>query len=363
MDNNCWSNADCRTSGFKGSNRLEHANLLQTAQAASTPWDAAGAENSPWIQGTAWAIFCVRWRKSALCWVRWRRPAPWSLLLEWRTAGFVILFLIFGSTAAIAQDDAAFYRSNCGACHTIGNGPRVGPDLKGVTQRKDLQWLLEFMQDPKKVVDSGDPYAKNVVKASHGMVMPRVPGVDHERAEALLNFIDKESGSAQLDAGSAAAAARPIASEDISRGKALFIGRRALLNGGPACISCHTVSHVAPLGGGVLGPDLTQIVERLGGVSSIAAWLESPPTPTMRSTYNRRALRGDEVRALTAFLESAGAQTKAHAEVGGKWTATSFFLFGLIGSLGLLGLMELFWKNRFRAVRRPLVAKRRQQLW
>ena len=60
---------------------------------------------------------------------------------------------------------------------------------------------------------------------------------------------------------------------------------------------------------------------------------------------------------------SSEAQTKAHAEVGGKWPAASFLLIGLAGSLGVLGLMELFWKNRFRAVRRPLVAKRRQQPW
>jgi mono/diheme cytochrome c family protein len=265
--------------------------------------------------------------------------------------------------AAIAQDDAAFYRSNCSGCHTIGGGPKVGPDLKGVTQRRDRRWLLEFMQDPKKVIDSGDAYTKSLVKAYHGMVMPRLPGVDHERAEALLDFINKQSGSAQSGTGSANATARPITAEDISRGRALFIGRRALANGGPACISCHTVSHVAPLGGGGLGPDLTQSVERLGGVSSVSAWLGSPPTPTMRATYNGRALRDNEVRELVAYLKSAGAQTNVHAEAGGKWPAASFLLISLAGGLGVLGLMELFWKNRFRAVRRPLVTKRGQQPW
>jgi hypothetical protein len=83
----------------------------------------------------------------------------------------------------------------------------------------------------------------------------------------------------------------------------------------------------------------------------------------MRATYNGRALRDNEVRELVAYLKSAGAQINVHAEVGGIWPAASFLLIGLAGGLGVLGLMELFWKNRFRAVRRPLVTKRGQQPW
>lgn len=344
------SNPGCRRFGLEISKSLLHRKLFKSLLKAFA-LQAPGADRRRWIQPA---------RQPAL-WVKSRRSSAWIPAAEYRRSLLVLLILMFMSTEAIAQDEAAFYRTNCAACHTIGGGPRVGPDLKGVTQRRDRHWLLEFMQNPKKVVDSGDAYAKSLVKNSHGLVMPTLPGLDHERAEALLNFLDKGSGSAQGEGGFATATtARPITVADISRGKAIFIGRRPLANRGPACISCHNVAHAAPLGGGGLGPDLTESVERLGGVSSITAWLGSPPTPTMRATYRGRALQEDEVRELVAYLQSAGAQSKAHAGAGGQWRAASFFLIGLAGCLGVLGLMELFWKNRFRAVRRPLVTKRRQ---
>ena len=275
---------------------------------------------------------------------------------------FLIGLITFLSMSAAAQDQAAFYRANCGACHTIGGGPRVGPDLKGVTQRKDREWLLRFIQDPKGVLDSGDAYAKKVVAQSHGMVMPAVPGVDHGRAEGLLNFIDSQSGSAQPGSGSVkAATAQPVTTADISRGKELVVGNRALSNGGAPCVSCHTVHDLASLGGGRLGPDLTRSVERLGGSGGMAAWLEATPTPTMRAAYRDHALETNEIRELVAYFEWAAKQDQAHPESSAQWPASSFLLIGIGGGLAALAVMELFWRNRFRGVRRSLVTAKRGQ--
>jgi len=41
-----------------------------------------------------------------------------------------------------------FFQSRCGACHTIGNGDRVGPDLAGVTTRRDRAWLSRYLAEP-----------------------------------------------------------------------------------------------------------------------------------------------------------------------------------------------------------------------
>ena len=36
----------------------------------------------------------------------------------------------------------------CSPCHTIGGGDTTGPDLAGVTERRDEAWLARWMEDP-----------------------------------------------------------------------------------------------------------------------------------------------------------------------------------------------------------------------
>src|SRR5262247_2965138 len=49
------------------------------------------------------------------------------------------------------------FQSRCGACHTIGQGDRVGPDLAGVTTRRDRTWLARYLAEPDRVRAEGDP--------------------------------------------------------------------------------------------------------------------------------------------------------------------------------------------------------------
>ena len=63
----------------------------------------------------------------------------------------VLLFPAIGWT----QDSPDFFRQNCMNCHTIGGGRLTGPDLKDVSQRKDREWLIGFMMNPKAYIDSG----------------------------------------------------------------------------------------------------------------------------------------------------------------------------------------------------------------
>jgi len=51
------------------------------------------------------------------------------------------------------------FQSRCEACHTIGAGDRLGPDLKGVTQRRDRNWLTRYVAQPEKMLAEGDPIA------------------------------------------------------------------------------------------------------------------------------------------------------------------------------------------------------------
>jgi len=53
------------------------------------------------------------------------------------------------------------FESKCVACHAItgGEGKKIGPDLLGVTQRRDEQWITRFLKSPEQMLAT-DPTAK-----------------------------------------------------------------------------------------------------------------------------------------------------------------------------------------------------------
>jgi len=274
----------------------------------------------------------------------------WTLIIGPLALGMSAFLSIPAPTRAQAAED--FFKQNCVACHTIGGGRLIGPDLKDVTKSKDRAWLVKFMQNPQAMIDSKDAYAAQLLQEAHGVVMPTLPGMTPDLANALLDFTEGKGG-----AGQAAAAAGPAISEreftanDAAAGRQIFLGEQPLANGGPPCVSCHSLGTIPGLGGGRLGPDLTQALDRLGGRKGLSIWLSSPPTPTMQSLFSKRALQPDEIFALLAALDDAG---KTSQPVGATLT-WKFFLLGFIGMLAGLALIQLAWRSRFRAVRRVMV--------
>jgi nitrite reductase (NO-forming) len=57
------------------------------------------------------------------------------------------------------------FESKCVACHAIagGEGKKIGPDLLGVTQRRDEQWIARFLKSPESMFAS-DPTAKALLE-------------------------------------------------------------------------------------------------------------------------------------------------------------------------------------------------------
>jgi mono/diheme cytochrome c family protein len=265
--------------------------------------------------------------------------------------------LAVAASTGWAQEAADFFGQNCISCHTIGGGRLTGPDLKNVTQRKERDWLVEFLQSPQAMLDKGDPYALKLQQEARGVVMPNIGGMSKDRARALLAMVDAESKLAKSQFAGMQISDRPFTPYDISQGRAIFLGGRGLVNAGPACISCHTVKGNGALGGGRLGPDLTRAYERLQGRKNMAAWLFAPATPTMSTVFKRHGMKPEEILPLVAFFEDSarrGGQDDSAARL-------NFFLLGIGGAaLGLVA-MDAAWKRRFRSVRRALVENSRRK--
>ena len=64
--------------------------------------------------------------------------------------------------------------SKCSACHTIGKGDRLGPDLAGVTDRRERVWLARYIQEPDEVLAAGDPIATALYNKYRKIGMPNL---------------------------------------------------------------------------------------------------------------------------------------------------------------------------------------------
>lgn len=85
------------------------------------------------------------------------------------------------------QEGRKLFELNCTACHTIGEGVRVGPDLKGVTERRDRAWLKRFILEPDRVLREGDPIARAMLQ-EFGIPMPNL-GLEEQQAEAVIAYL------------------------------------------------------------------------------------------------------------------------------------------------------------------------------
>lgn len=273
-----------------------------------------------------------------------------SILLAW-TGVAIALAPARAAVQATSEESVAYFRQNCQSCHTIGGGRLAGPDLKDVAKRRDRDWLVRYVLDPKAMIDSGDAYAQALLRDARGVVMPTMPGLTRERAGKLLDLVDAESKVERSQFAGTVVSDRPLTQEDAMLGARLFRGTTRFASGAPACITCHSTNEIGGLGGGLLGPDLTAAFSRLEGRKALVAWLSSPPSPTMQPIFRTRPLAPDEVLATVAYLKGV-AETGATAA---DPRTLAFVLSGCCGAGVLLGLFDLLWSRRFRDVRRSLV--------
>ncbi len=243
----------------------------------------------------------------------------------------------------------SFYKTYCQACHTIGGGKLVGPDLKNVHDRADRTWLVNWILDPQAILDSGDKYALKILSESNNIPMAKSPGINEELANGILDYIKIQGET--ISESQIPVPDLVFTEADLKTGKMYFTGQMRFENGGPACLSCHTVNSMSGLGGGRLGVDLTDVYNRLGGSRALNAWLKSPPGATMIPIFSKKPLTEQENIALIAFLKTEASQqtTPIFAAIG------SFIFYGAFGALVLLIIMGILWENRFRGVRKSMI--------
>jgi protein SCO1/2 len=77
------------------------------------------------------------------------------------------------------------------ACHSVGEGDKLGPDLAGVVARRDHDWLVRWLKEPDKMIAEGDPIAVSMKAAYRNLPMPNL-GLNDTDASALIEFLQQE---------------------------------------------------------------------------------------------------------------------------------------------------------------------------
>jgi len=87
-----------------------------------------------------------------------------------------------------------FFQSQCSVCHTIGQGDKMGPDLLGVTARRDRAWLARYITAPDRMLADGDPIALALFEKYQYARMPNLR-LSSDEVAAVLSYVDARGGA------------------------------------------------------------------------------------------------------------------------------------------------------------------------
>lgn len=146
---------------------------------------------------------------SKMAFVEYSEEEAWALamlMMSWRKVNLPLMLMPKGKREEIpAAGEKAergtlslvewgkelFENKNCSECHTIGEGVEVGPDLKGITEIREMEWLKRMIFNPEEM-ERTDPLTKKLYQEYEEVGMPTEDLTEAE-VEAIIKFIESSS--------------------------------------------------------------------------------------------------------------------------------------------------------------------------
>jgi cytochrome c2 len=200
--------------------------------------------------------------------------------------------------AAETAEAKKIFNQRCAACHTFGRGVKVGPDLKGITQRRARPWLLRFIRSSQTVVKSGDATAQALFAQFKQQRMPDWVDLSEAQIGGILEWF---AGNGPEQKEPDERSAELASADEVEAARRLFDGRQRLTYGGLACAACHTVEESGKRAGGTVGPDLTDAYLRFRD-RALTLFLKHPCSPRRPEVDSGHYLTPNESFALKAYL-------------------------------------------------------------
>jgi cytochrome c551/c552 len=103
------------------------------------------------------------------------------------------VFIFFAFTIIQAQEGKELFTANCTACHTIGKGQLVGPDLKNSHKKYKEAWLIKWIRSSQTLINKNDPIAVALFKQYNEIPMPDVDMTDNQ-IKSVIAYMKEMSG-------------------------------------------------------------------------------------------------------------------------------------------------------------------------
>ncbi|MGC4037272.1 MAG: PQQ-dependent sugar dehydrogenase [Chitinophagaceae bacterium] len=87
----------------------------------------------------------------------------------------------------IAAGQTAF-TAKCSGCHNFRQDG-IGTNLSGITKEVSVDWLQHFINDPKKLIESGDERAKKLFNQFH-TTMPSFASANNDEINSIIAFLN-----------------------------------------------------------------------------------------------------------------------------------------------------------------------------
>jgi mono/diheme cytochrome c family protein len=221
-----------------------------------------------------------------------------------------------GSGADFSPKARLTFSQRCSACHTYGKGIKVGPDLKGVNDRRKHEWLLKFIHQSSAVIKSGDPTATTLFEQFKHQRMPDWTDLSEQDINDILHYL--QIGGPDIKPADERNAQTATAAEE-EAGRRLFYGETAFKYGAEGCSACHRVGG-REFSGGSLGPDLTSVYLRYQDMA-LTSFLRHPCFRWDPRMSGSEYLTPEESFSLKAFLRRKSLQQAGSGGSAGKTTS------------------------------------------
>ncbi|MBL4630611.1 MAG: copper chaperone PCu(A)C [Paraglaciecola sp.] len=85
------------------------------------------------------------------------------------------------------------FRTRCASCHSVDGieeADDIGPDLLGVTKRREKKWLVNWLRSPDKMLADKDPIALALLKKYNNLPMPNLR-LNQQEVMELITYMDE----------------------------------------------------------------------------------------------------------------------------------------------------------------------------
>jgi len=115
-----------------------------------------------------------------------------------KTKALLLVIMVGSSVAALAdppvEEGKAIFSARCASCHNITKD-LTGPALKGIDERRSMDWIVSFVKSSQSLVKAGDKDAVAVFEKFNKIPMPDHPDLTEENIKNVVEYIKSESSN------------------------------------------------------------------------------------------------------------------------------------------------------------------------